>query len=700
MNSKQILTLMVLGLTASTTRGSIAYVGGDQAYEPVIAASDSLTVSSFAAGTSNYIVVAVASKLHTDTNNPVNGVTYDGTPLSYVGAQYVDDSYEGWATLYAGVAGVAAGDVVVDYSTPNSSDAHDGIGVCVSSWSGVGTAGAVSVGNTYVSANDGPLADSITTTENGAVIVSSFMLGSDATTLVPPAATTVRVNGGGEKVDSVLTSVEATTIGTYAPELDWTGTTRRNAVISMELVPGSLTQPSGTVQPVEKGWAYEEVTNTTPDSLTLTAFAAGLDNYVTVAVVTKLVDSDAANPVTDVTYAGNSLRPIGAETVSAGGFACWTLLYAGRATSAAGDVVVSYDVATSSSAGDSIACSAASWSGATGVGIVSRGNTAVIAAGVPGGPLSDTTVTTEDGSLLVSSFILGDNGGVLTPSNLTVHTASGIGTVQNVLTWSDAAAVGTKSVGLDWAEATRRNAVISAEILPSRAAPGIKYMNGGYAYDGFTSTGAASLTVTNFNAGAGNCLTVAVATKVKDYTNNVVTGVTYAGSPVPLIADQLVDDSAGSYDGHALLYGVKVNAKIGTVVVNYLSPPADDHDAICVSVASWAGTDGATTVSSGDTSTGNSGPRTDSITTAGARSVIVSSFMMGGDAGALTPVNITIRVDNQGEKAIGMLTSLPAATAGVYAPQLDWTGSVGRSAVISAELDATPVMHGTVIIIR
>ncbi len=239
---KIIMALVVLGLMAASSTAAITYQNNSVSADTMFLHTDATNLTtSLTAGSGNYVVVAVATKSHSgDVANPVSSVTYNGTGLTVIGSYYVDDSYEMWAILYGGIASAASGNVVVNYQAENLDD-HDGLGFVAASWSGATGIGAVSLGNEVTGGGTGDdLTDSIITTEDGSVIVSSWALGSDGGILTS-SDSDIRGEITGEKIGGALTSVDTTGAGAYDTTLEWTARARRAGVVSVELVPEPAT---------------------------------------------------------------------------------------------------------------------------------------------------------------------------------------------------------------------------------------------------------------------------------------------------------------------------------------------------------------------------------------------------------------------------------------------------------------------------
>ncbi len=214
------------------------------------------------------------------------------------------------------------------------------------------------------------------------------------------------------------------------------------------------------------------------------------------------------------------------------------------------------------------------------------------------------------------------------------------------------------------------------------------------------ATSPTSLTLSGFDAGtaADTYIVVAVATKMPaGYLDNPVTSVTFGGTGLTKISEELVNDS---YEGWAILYGGSVSGT-GDVVVNYTpATSSDDHDAVGVSVASYSDVSGAD-ANSGVNDNGSPSSLTDSITTTNDNSLIVSCLMLGGPAASVTGQGSTTVVQRHGapDKIDGGLLSLAAPTAGTYGPDVTFSGQ-NRASMCSAELVEQAAPKATTFIVR
>jgi len=228
------LVMIILGIMASTADAEIKFVNRGSEYAEIKTTSKtSLTLSNFDAGKApdTYIVISVTSKLKDETDNPIISVSFDGNPVPPTTAELVDDTYEGWANLYIAPAN-GSGDVEVTYEVPTD-DEFDAISISVASYSGVKGIGAVSRGEADKSTMT-ELSDSIKTTADGSLIVSSLMLGGKGS-MDGSGDTKVRVDNDNTRIGNGLLELVAPEAGRYAPGATFP-TQVRSVIVSAELL--------------------------------------------------------------------------------------------------------------------------------------------------------------------------------------------------------------------------------------------------------------------------------------------------------------------------------------------------------------------------------------------------------------------------------------------------------------------------------
>ncbi len=222
----------------------------------------------------------------------------------------------------------------------------------------------------------------------------------------------------------------------------------------------------------------------------------------------------------------------------------------------------------------------------------------------------------------------------------------------------------------------------------------INLENTGSAGELITTTSPTSLTLSGFNAGAGNYVVVAVATMLKTTTGNPVTSVTFGGTTLDKIGEEFVDDT---YEGWTILYGAAASGT-GDVRVDYTAPVDNGFDSVAFSVASYSGIGGVASVSAGVNDPGDPGSLTDSITTTTNNTLIICSVMLGGPE-VFSQSGSTVIVRESGTDRIdSALLSLDAPTAAVYSPASSFT-TANRAAMISAELTTGAAVNKGVIFV-
>ena len=230
-------------------------------------------------------------------------------------------------------------------------------------------------------------------------------------------------------------------------------------------------------------------------------------------------------------------------------------------------------------------------------------------------------------------------------------------------------------------------------MIGASASAAITVVNSASAYErieptlgGVTNT---SLTVTNFDAGSSSdtYIVISVAFKMKYDTNHFVLSTTFNDTPIPLTASKFADDD---YTGWASLYIAPAQGS-GDVVVTYETSTSNSYDAVSISVASYSGVNGINAISPGSSDAGAPNSLSDSITTTGEDSLVVSSIMASGhDVPSMTGTGSTVvRVDNAVDGMGNGLLELSAPTAGAYVLGATFIDQF-RAAMISTELSATP----------
>ncbi len=242
---KIIMILAVLGLMVAPSMAAISYVTGGSIGEPLVDAAGSQTLSSFAAGSGNYVVVGFAMKSNANTDNtPLTGITYGGVAMTFLGLSHADDSaWDCYSYLYGIASTSASGDIVASWTIDTAASGFDGTALTASSWSGVTGIGVVSGGSTKFGSNTGDeFSDTITGVSADSVVVSSWALGANSTAMSSVDSTIqVQEPGSGFNAGALL-SQDVAIDGDITSTLTWTDVnSRRASSISVELVPEPAT---------------------------------------------------------------------------------------------------------------------------------------------------------------------------------------------------------------------------------------------------------------------------------------------------------------------------------------------------------------------------------------------------------------------------------------------------------------------------
>ncbi len=227
--------------------------------------------------------------------------------------------------------------------------------------------------------------------------------------------------------------------------------------------------------------------------------------------------------------------------------------------------------------------------------------------------------------------------------------------------------------------------LLGIAVIATSASAEIKFVNSDSEYEEINTSSATTLTLSGFDAGkaADTYIVISVASKLKEDDDNPISSVSFNGTPVPSAASEYVNDS---YEGWANLYIAPVSG-VGDIEVNYLAPTDDEFDAISISVASYSSVKGIGATSRGANDPGGPTELSDSISTTGADSLIVSSLMAAGNSkGSMDGMGDTmVRVDNTEKRLNNGLLETKAPKAGRYSPGADFPGQL-RASIVSAEL--------------
>ena len=237
---KIIITLAVLGLMVAPSMAAISYIGGDSIGEVVTSTNGTQTLSTFAGGVGNYVVVSVAIKVQNHSGEtPIAGVTYGGSAMTLIGSMHADDAtWDAFTYLYGITSAAISGDVVTTLELDNGADgsSFDGMSTIATSWAGVDSVGVVSAGSTkFGSVTGDSFSDTIVGTSADSLVLSSWVLGAPSSAMSSIDSTMVINNIASGYNTGALQSQAGG--GDITSTLTWTdANSRRAAGLSMELV--------------------------------------------------------------------------------------------------------------------------------------------------------------------------------------------------------------------------------------------------------------------------------------------------------------------------------------------------------------------------------------------------------------------------------------------------------------------------------
>lgn len=217
------------------------------------------------------------------------------------------------------------------------------------------------------------------------------------------------------------------------------------------------------------------------------------------------------------------------------------------------------------------------------------------------------------------------------------------------------------------------------------ASAAIQFEGSDSAYEEIDTPSETTLTLSGFDAGksAGTYIVISVVSKLKSDTFNPIVNVTFGGTPIPSTASEFVNDT---YKGWANLYIAPVSGA-GDIEVTYEAPTDDPFDAISISAASYSGVAGVGSKSKGKNDPKSPKTISDSISTTGEQSLIVTSLMLAGSGKpSLERLNGTrVREDSIEKMLCNGLLETKAPVASRYKPGMEFKTQL-RAAVVSAEL--------------
>jgi len=242
-----ILLALTLGLIAAPAIAEIALVNsGSISSAPTTTGPETLTLSGFDASFADYVVVTTMGKVD-DSGDLFTSLTYDGSPMTLLASNWMNGTYDIYIRIYGIAVSGGSADIVFSYTDPDGTDDHDSVGLVAAAFSdvdGANPAGAVSDGAFYNTSTK-PLVDSITTTNNNSLIVSSFAIANAAvfsdgnSTEITSTADSLNKGGVG------LFTLAAATPGAYSPSATWAAGPIRSVTVGVELQEQSA--PKATV---------------------------------------------------------------------------------------------------------------------------------------------------------------------------------------------------------------------------------------------------------------------------------------------------------------------------------------------------------------------------------------------------------------------------------------------------------------------
>ena len=238
-----LIAVAAIALTAASANAAILSdaIDGDGFALAGDTGGDTTVLSGFNTGTNGtYLVVAITTSTDGEFTT-INSVTFGSTQLTELNAITGNDSVKkGQAALYGGTV---SGTQDITVNTSEISNAGDGAGITIIGASfyddggwiivpGAASDGAVDDGNPT------SLSDSITTTVDNSVVVSSVYAGVDTRTTTGAGGLTVNrreTSGDGVSSDGVFLSGTYATAGAQSPGVSWSNKVYRAAMVSQEL---------------------------------------------------------------------------------------------------------------------------------------------------------------------------------------------------------------------------------------------------------------------------------------------------------------------------------------------------------------------------------------------------------------------------------------------------------------------------------
>ncbi len=247
MKNTLIIQLAVFSLMATQAFAQITLENsGAISSAPASTGPETLTLSGFDASGANYLVASTMGKVQ-GSGDLFTSLTYDGNPMTLLASHWVDSSYDIYVRIYGIAVSGGSGDLVFSYTDSAGGSDHDSVGLVVAAYSGVDsvspsgaeTAGASNPGSTT------SLTDSITTTADDSLIISTFSMADGATFGSGTSTKIVESVDGNNKARIGLFSLAAPSAGAYSPNATWGSGSFRSVTVGVELL--GETEPKATV---------------------------------------------------------------------------------------------------------------------------------------------------------------------------------------------------------------------------------------------------------------------------------------------------------------------------------------------------------------------------------------------------------------------------------------------------------------------
>ncbi len=242
-----MVQLAAFGLMATQAFAQITLENsGAISSAPTSTGPETLTLPDFDTSEANYLVASTMGKVQ-NSGDLFTSLTYDGNPMTLLASHWVNSSYDIYIRIYGIEVSGGSGDVVFSYTDSAGGSAHDSVGLTVAAYSGVDTAspgGAVTAGADSPSSTTS-LTDSITTTADDSLIISTFSMADGAAFTGGTSTKIVDSADGGNKARVGLFSLAAPGAGAYSPNATWGSGSFRSVTVGVELL--GDTEPKATI---------------------------------------------------------------------------------------------------------------------------------------------------------------------------------------------------------------------------------------------------------------------------------------------------------------------------------------------------------------------------------------------------------------------------------------------------------------------